>query len=304
MLSGGGSDGAYGAGVLVGWTQSGKRPEFDVVTGVSTGALMATLAFLGPAHDEDLRRAYTEIRTVDVYKKHGFYGLLSVGSLYDRRPLENTIASVVDDRLLDEVAAEWRKGRRLYIGSTNLDDGVGTVWDMGKIAASKSPYRLALYRQVLAASASIPGAFPPVYINMGKPQLHVDGGVKVAMIFRSYMVDPKGTNQHVWAIVNGHISYRGPKDALGANAPSVVGRSISEMLKTITYRTVTRAYTMTRNAGAQFRLSYVPEDVSETDPLHFDPADMKRLFDYGVGVGKTGRWSSEPPRIERLERMP
>ncbi len=306
VLSGGGSDGAFGAGLLAGWTASGKRPDFDVVTGVSTGALMATLAFLGPSRDEDLKRAYTSVKTTDIYKKRGVFGFVSAGALFDRKPLENTIASIVDETLLDQVAVEYRKGRRLYVASTDLDAGLTTVWDMGKIASSKSPGRMELYRKILAASASIPGAFPPVYIAQGEPTptLHVDGGVKVAVLFRSYMVDPKGTNQHVWTVVNGHINYRGDREKVGANAPSVVGRTISEMLRMITLRSVQRVYTMTRNASAQFRLAYVPETVQETDPLKFDPIDMGKLFDAGFSIGKSGNWSSEPPRMERLERMP
>ncbi len=305
LLSGGGSVGAFGAGVLVGWTESGKRPSFDVVTGVSTGALMATLAFLGPDHDGDLRRAYTGITQRQVLRKRGLFGLARNGALYDRRPLEATIASVITDDTLTAVAREWRKGRRLYVASTDLDAGVTLFWDMGRIAASPSPDRLRLYRQVLMASAAVPGVFQPVYIRVGdRTVMNVDGGAKVSLAFRSFMIDPKGTNERIWTIVNGHISYRGAEEKAGANAPSIVGRSIAEMLRTITYRTLVRTYVMARNGGAKFGLAYLPDDVAEPNPIKFDPVDMQRLFDYGLGVGKAGKWATEPPRLERLEKMP
>jgi predicted acylesterase/phospholipase RssA len=177
---------------------------------------------------------------------------------------------------------------------------------MGKIAISKSPYRLALYRQVLAASAAVPGAFPPVYIRQGnaQPTLHVDGGVRNAMLFRSYMIDVKGTNQRVWAIVNSHITYKSGDMATGANVESVVSRSISEMLRSILLRSVQRIYTMTRVANAEFRLAYIPDDVVETDPMMFKPDEMKRLFEAGYAFGRKGKWASEPPRLEKLERVP
>ncbi len=306
LLSGGGSDGAFGAGVLVGWTASGTRPSFDVVTGVSTGALMATLAFLGPAHDADLVKAYTGVTNKDIYRKRGLVGLARNAALYDRTPLENTIAGVVDEKLLDEVAAEYKKGRRLYVASTDLDAGLTTVWDMGRIAASTSPQRVTLYRQVLAASAAIPGAFEPVYIKQGEPQptMHVDGGVKTAIIFRSYMIDTRGSNENLWTIVNGHISYRGAKELSGANAPTIVGRSISELMRTVTQRSVQRAYMMARNARAKFNLAFLPDEIEETNPIDFNPPDMKRLFDYGVAFGRAGKWLGQPPRLETLEKMP
>lgn len=305
VLSGGGSVGAFGAGVLAGWTQSGTRPTFDVVTGISTGALMATLAFLGPSRDADLIRSYTQVTNKDVYKRRGIFGFAKRASVFDRGPLEKMIEALVNDQLLDEVAAEHRKGRRLFIGTTDLDTGVATVWDMGRIAMSKSPQRAQLYRQVLAASAAIPGAFSPVYIKQsdGPPTMHVDGTLKQALLFRSYMVDPKGSNENVWAIVNGHVSYVGNKTLSGNNSGSILGRTISEMLRTITRRSVERVYAMARAGNVKFNLAYLRDDAEEPSPIQFDPVEMKRLFDEGVVVGKNGGWAPVPPRLEPLQRM-
>ena len=305
LLSGGGSVGAFGAGVLVGWTQSGTRPQFDVVTGISTGALMATLAFLGPSRDADLARVYTQITTREVMTRRGIIGFAKRASLYDRAPLERMIAAMVTEQMLDQVAAEHRKGRRLFIGTTNLDSGVATVWDMGRIAASADPGRVQLYRQVLLASAAVPGLFAPVYISQsdGPPAMHVDGGIKQALLFRSYMVDPRGTDEHVWTLVNGRVSFVGNTSLSGTNSGSIVGRSITEMLRSLTYRSVQRIYGMARIAGAQYHLAFLPDEQDEPSPIAFDPAAMQRLFEAGRAIGAKGQWQAEPPRLERYERI-
>lgn len=305
LLSGGGSDGAFGAGVLVGWTESGKRPKFDIVTGVSTGALMATLAFLGPKHDPDLRRLYTEITTKQVLKSRGILGLLS-GSYFVATPLEKMIEMTVNDTMLDEVAAEWRAGRRLYVATTDLDRGVTVTWDMGRIATSKSPYRGQLYRSVLAASAAIPGVFRPSYLPAPRADgvaMHVDGGVKTAVLFRSYMIDPDGEAQHVWVIVNGQIRWETDDGPAKANVDTVLPRTVSEMLRTITWRSIFRVYVMAKNGSADYRLAYVPDDVAETNPIQFIPAEMSRLFEAGRKIGLSAGWKAEPPRLERFERQ-
>ena len=196
VLSGGGAYGAYPAGILCGWTEAGTRPSFDVVTGVSTGALVATLAFLGPSRDADLRRVYTTVTSKDVFEERRpeVAGVLGE-SLADSKPLERLINSVADERLLAEVAAEHAKGRRLYVGTTHLDSRRLIVWDMGAIATRGGPVYLTLFRKVLLASASIPGFFPPVRVPVevdGKAyeELHVDGGVTAALFFRPPVVPP------------------------------------------------------------------------------------------------------------------
>ncbi len=306
LLSGGGSLGAFGAGVLVGWTESGNRPVFNVVTGVSTGALMATLAFLGPRYDATLTRAYTQISNSDVYKRRGIVGFARKASLYDRGPLEAMIAEIVDDALLAEVAAEHKKGRRLYVATTNLDAGISTVWDMGRLASFPSPDRVQLYRDVLAASAAVPGVFSPVYINQGSlpATMHVDGGLITSMLFRGFMVDPKGQNEHVWAIANGHVNLVNNIKPSGTNAAGILGRSISEMLRSIAYRSIERNYVMARNAGARFNLAYLPDEEVEPNPIEFEPAQMTRLFEAGKALVRTGSWKNAPPRLDPLQKMP
>jgi predicted acylesterase/phospholipase RssA len=164
-ISGGGSRGAYGAGVLCGWTARGDRPQFDVVTGISTGALMATHVFLGSEFDNDLT-IFKRISNRDVYRELSLLTKLRGASLLDTTPLRKTLMSVITEETLDLVAAEYRKGRRLFIGTTNLDANLFVIWDMGLIAESERPDRLKRYIDVVMASAAFPVAFPPVYLEV------------------------------------------------------------------------------------------------------------------------------------------
>jgi len=165
-LSAGGSDGAFGAGVIAGWTASGTRPNFDVVTGVSTGALLSVLAFLGPQYDDLARELYTTQTNDQIFKSRGLNGLFS-DSLYDNTPLKVQIEKHITADLLAQVAAEYKKGRRLYVATTNLDAGQLVIWDMGEIAMGGRSNPVQHFQKVLRASAAVPGFFQPVYI---KPQ--------------------------------------------------------------------------------------------------------------------------------------
>lgn len=181
-LSGGAGDGAYGAGLLVGWSERGTRPEFEVVTGVSAGALIAPFAFLGPAYDRRLTEIWTKYKTDDLATPQILAGLLGAEALADSKPLAELIAKYIDRRMLDRIAYEYRdKGRMLLVGTTNLDAQRPVIWNMGELAASSHPHAHDLFRQVLLASVSLPGVFPPVHIDLeaGRrvlEEMHVDGG--------------------------------------------------------------------------------------------------------------------------------
>src|SRR5581483_7162489 len=187
-ISGGGDDGAFGAGLLVGWSGRGDRPEFDVVTGVSTGALSAPFAFLGRTYDQQLRDIYTQTGAGDVFAKRPFV-LAAIGSdaLTDSAPLRSMIAHYVDQDLVQRIAEEYRKGRLLFILTTNLDQGRPVIWNVGAIASSNHPQARDLIVDVLLASASIPAVFPPVMLDVTvggekHQEMHVDGGT-VAQAF-------------------------------------------------------------------------------------------------------------------------
>ncbi len=305
LLSGGGSHGAFGAGVLVGWTESGQRPRFDIVTGVSTGALMATFAFLGPEYDGVLRHLYTNVDNSQIYRERGLGGLLK-GSMFDQKPLARQLELEISEPVIDRVAAECAKGRRLFIATTNLDKGLQVVWNMCAIATSSSPGKASLYRKVLLASAAIPGLFKPVYIqsNSRMPSLHVDGTIHASLLFHSFMLAKGGAGQDVWTIMNGKIDYARRDGFADANVTSTVPRAVLEMMKANASATLYRTYVRARQAKARFHLAYVPDEVDDTSPIEFKPDEMGMLFAAGQDTGKNGRWASEPPRLEPLDRLP
>jgi hypothetical protein len=165
-ISGGGDNGAFGAGVLVGWSESRTRPSFKIVTGISTGALIAPLAFAGPEYDPLLAEMYTTIDQTNIFEKRPIVAGLLSDALADSRPLQNLIAKYVDANLMARIAEESRRGRALVIITTNLDAGVPVIWNIGAIAESERPEAIDLIRKILLASASIPGFFPPVMFDV------------------------------------------------------------------------------------------------------------------------------------------
>lgn len=306
-LSGGGSIGAFGAGVMKGWTQSGKRPTFDVVTGVSTGGLIASFAFLGPNWDGKLEEFYTQTENSEIYQRRGLRGLFGDG-LLDTAPLRHQIDNAVDMNFINSVAEEHRKGRRLYVATTDLDAGEAVVWDMGGIAASDNPNRLQLYRDVLVASAAVPGLFRPVYVRSQtepeKMRMHVDGGVKTPVLLRSFMIAGKQKQKTVWMLLNGALKLRAEGAQVKANLPSISMRSISELLRGLTYKTVYQSYVATRQAGADYRLLFLPDEEKEPNAFEFEEGEMRKLFEIGRRLGADpANWRSEPPRLEQFERL-
>jgi predicted patatin/cPLA2 family phospholipase len=307
-ISGGGSDGAFGAGLLVGWSASGKRPEFDIVTGVSTGALAAPFAFLGPKHDRSLKAVYTEYSTRDLLRKHPLRGLVGGQSLASNKPLAGVIAAYVDRAFLDEIAREHARGRRLLIGTTNLDAQRPVIWDMGQIALSMDPRAVELFRNVLLASAAIPGLFPPVYVQVnadGKvyQEMHVDGGttnqvfllpnqMKAAGIDAKLRIRPR---RRVYIIRNGRV---GPEfEIVKASTLSIAGRSISTLIKTQGVGDLYQIYDLTRRNGIDYNLAYIPGEFSNSSSEPFDKAYMSKLYNLGYELGRKGYvWRKKPPQ--------
>jgi len=308
VLSGGGADGAFGAGVLVGWSETGLRPRFDVVTGVSTGALMATLVFLGSEYDSVLKDVYTTVDSDDIYKKKGIKAVFS-DSLLDYTPLKDKVESLVTDELLDRVAREHNAGRRLYVATTNLDSGDVVVWDMGFIAASGHPDRIKIYQQVLLASAAVPGLFKPVYIRPSESskarQMHVDGGVKAPVLLRAFMLKQPAARRSVYVIVNSQMKLLNADKAVEPEVLDISRKSITELLRGLLQRTVYQTYVTARQSKASFNLISIPDNApAAKDGLTFEPAVMQRQYELGRDFGRAGGgWMSEPPRLEDLERI-
>ena len=194
-LSGGGDEGAFGAGVLCGWTAHGDRPQFKLVTGISTGALIAPFAFLGSSYDDTLRYLYTGITSKDIFRMKSLLTVLWRDAIADTKPLAKKLDQYVDEAMLAAVAAEHKKGRRLIIGTTQLDAQRLVLWNMGAIASSGDPEAIKLFRKILLTSASIPGAFPPQYIRVeagGKryEEMHVDGGTTAEVVLYEAALKP------------------------------------------------------------------------------------------------------------------
>lgn len=315
VLSGGGSYGAYSAGVLCGWSQSGTRPDFDVVTGVSTGAIVAALAFLGPQYDSELRRVYTTLDNDDIFRiKKSLRALLSEG-LADSAPLGREILRVATPELLAKVAAEHARGRRLYVGTTDLDARRQVVWDMGAIASQGTPQSRDLFVRVMLASAAIPGFFPPVHIPVTidgavYEERHVDGGVSTALFFQPPYVpaecDPADRSlvgSDLYVIVAGKLY--ADADPVTLRAPSIAASSISTLIYAQTRSNLNELYATAAVAGMNYYLTAIPQEYSAPESsTTFDPVMMSRMFDEGVRQVACGTaWRSDPPGLRAGERV-
>jgi predicted patatin/cPLA2 family phospholipase len=307
-VSGGGDNGAYGAGLLNGWSAAGTRPEFKLVTGVSTGALIAPFAFLGPAHDAALKEVYTNMTADRVFKARGLTAALFDDAMADTSPLAEIIARYADDKMLADIAAEYRKGRLLMIGTTDLDAQRPVIWNIGAIAASGRPGALELFRKILRASAAIPGAFQPVLIDIdldGKryQELHVDGGA-IAQLFLyppslggSVRAQQFVRERHAYIIRNARLDPDYTKSE--RQTLSIAGRAISTMLAASGYNDVMRTYFITQRDRVDYNLAYIGTDFKYgTKTGEFDQAYMRALFDYGYRQGIENRpWHKLPPGL-------
>jgi hypothetical protein len=307
-ISGGGADGAFGAGVLAGWTARGNRPEFDLVTGVSTGALTAPFAFLGPRYDDALKKVFTESTTSDIAIARPVRGLLGGESLASNAPLAKVVAFYVNDAFLKEVAAEYMKGRRLLIGTTNLDAQRPVVWDMGKIAASGHPEAIELFRKILLASAAIPAVFPPGFVEVAAngtvyEEMHVDGGATREVFLLPTQILAKNVDatlnvkpiRRSYIIRNGRV---GPEwKAVKPRTLSIAGRSISTLIKNQGIGDLYELYAFTKRNGVDYNLIYIPSNLADTSTQAFDPVYMTKLYDLGYQMASNGNsWKKVPPR--------
>jgi predicted acylesterase/phospholipase RssA len=314
VLSGGGMKGAFPAGLLQGWTESGTRPQFDVVTGISVGALIAPFAFLGSEYDAALGRN-ASLQPGDLYSRRWLPALAWSDSLADSGPLWRLIEAEITEDLLAKVAKAHGEGRRLYVGTTNLDTKRPVVWDLGAIAAGNDPHKLDLFRKVLLASASMPGLLPPVPINVeidGKryTELHVDGGVSASLFLQPKMLglDPAGPppntlGGNVYVIVAGKLF----PDSFPVQRRlfQVSEGSISGLLQAQFEGDLLRVYLLTLYAGARFSLAAVPQDLGAgSNSMALDSALMHEMFDEGRRFGRAqGPWRTTPPAIDPRERQ-
>jgi hypothetical protein len=301
-LSGGGAEGAFGAGLLVGWTEAGNRPEFSVVSGTSSGALIAPFAFLGASHDPTLRDLFTSGIAETLLRVDGLNAIFGSG-VFKTEPLKLLVAHYIDENLLHLVAAQHRRGRRLFIVTTNIDAQRTAVWNMGAIAASDYSGRLQLFRNILVASASAPGLFAPAYIEVQAgnalfQEMHVDGAVtsNVLAVPESVLLQKVAftdiAKPKLYIIVNGKVT---PDFAvIGDGTLSIVARSFYSTVKANTRNTLIATYDFARRNGWQFRLAAIQPDYPMTSTtFNFDTDYMRGLFNLGFSMGRTGQhWQS------------
>lgn len=308
-VSGGGPRGAYGAGVLVGWAEAGTRPEFTVVTGVSVGALTAPFAFLGSDYDDELEKLYTEYYTSDLVRKRNPLTAFWRDSLTSSEPLKVIIAHYVDEKMVRDLSVEYKKGRQLYVITTNLDAGRPVMWNIGAIAASENPEKIDLIRDVICASASIPGLMPPVYIEVEAnrkyyDEMHVDGGVSAQVMFYPTGVDIELMNNKlgtkgsptIYVIRNGH--FNSPYKPVKPRVLPITTRSVDSLIRAQGRGDLSRIYFSTRRDNIGYRLTFIPSDFDVTPEEVGGIEYMKQLFSLGRKLGKDGTaWKEAPPDV-------
>lgn len=315
VVTGGGSYGAYCAGVLVGWSETGTRPTFDVVTGTSTGALIGAFAFLGPSYDADLRRAYTCIRNEDLYRMRRFPSSILSESLADSAPLAKLIADSITDERVRAMAAEHRKGRRFYVGTSDLDARRSVIWDIGAMAARDTPGDRELVRNVLLASASIPGFFPPVRIpvtvdGVRHVERHIDGVTSSSMFFAPPWVPPEQRatlpagwlyDSDLYILVAGKL-YADP-EPVKSRTVAIASQAVSTILYDQTRSDLHKMFLLSILTGMNYNVSSIPENAqAPSSSTEFHPEEMGPLFEAGVAWAKLDRkWRETPPGYEKGE---
>jgi predicted acylesterase/phospholipase RssA len=308
-MSGGGENGAFGAGLLEGWTERGDRPTFFLVTGISTGALSAPFAFLGSDWDSKLKRVYTDITLADVLVQRGLTAAIWNDGMADNSPLFRTISRYLDEAMLADIARAYDGGRLLLIGTSNLDAQMPVIWNIGAIAKSGHPKALDTVRRILLASSAIPGAFAPVLFDVTLDgqryqELHVDGGA-----FAQVFLYPPSVSQfrrermarrlpvapaRAWVIRNSRLD---PEWAsVDRQTLSIAGRAITSMISASGYNDVLRIYAAAERDGVDYNLAYIGRDFTVEYDKPFDQSYMRPLFEYGRQRALRGdTWVKRPP---------
>lgn len=310
-ISGGGDAGAFAAGILNGWTKHGSRPTFRVVTGISAGALAAPFAYLGPLYDSALLEMATSVGPKDIFHTRNFLAGFLADGLADSTPLYQLVSRHVTRELLDAIAAEHAKGRVLVIGTTDLDSGRPVTWNMGVIASSSSPDAVTLFRKVMIASMSVPGAVSPVMFDVevdGKrhQEMHVDGAVinqvflypaRGLIEFKKAVGQPYVREIHAYIIRNGKL---GPEwVGTKRRTSNIFARSIGTLLHMQGYSDLERIYDVVTHDGIDFNCAYIGDDFTFSHAVRFESTFLRRLYEYGYDQGAKGvAWKKSLPSRE------
>ena len=306
-LSGGGPDGAFGAGVLAGWTTRGDRPEFDFVSGVSTGAIIALFAYLGPDYDDDLREIYTTYSSDDLFVRTIFAGLTGGTALLDTRRYRALIERYVDDEVIAKIAEGHRQSRLLLIGTTNIDASRPMIWNVSAIAATGHPEAKRLIHDIIQASSAIPAAFPPVIIPVETPsgtrdEMHVDGGATQQVMLYSPAIRTGNVDAEigvpvkrvVYVIVNNKLEK--PYEPVRPRIFSIAGKAASSLIGGSGSGDLYRIFAVAQRDGLDLNILGIPQDFDAEPTEMFDPVYMQALYELGYGIGLEGEaWSPYPP---------
>jgi predicted acylesterase/phospholipase RssA len=309
-ISSGGDNGAFAAGLLVGWSARGDRPVFEVVTGISAGALVAPFAFLGSRYDDVLRTVASRIESRDMFHSRSLLAAFTSDGLADDRPLAAMIEKYVTADVLREVARAYATGRLLFIGTTNLDAREPVVWDMGAIASRGDASALDLFRKVMLASTSIPGVFPPVMIDVevdGKryQEMHVDGAVtKQLFLFRASfakdLTEPTAAGarkRHLYIIRNGRIDAQWGSTERRTTA--VAHRALDALVDRQAVNDIYRLQFLAQQDGSDLNIAYIDSDFDYPHDQLFGGDYMRHLFQYSYQLGANGYpWRKSLPDAE------
>ncbi|MCX5711706.1 MAG: patatin-like phospholipase family protein, partial [Candidatus Omnitrophica bacterium] len=311
-VSGGGANGAYGAGLLKGWSKEGSRPPFKIITGVSSGSIIALYTFLGKDYDDQLEKFFTTMSTKDVMRQNNFFVILFGDSLMSSAPMAKKISSIVDGKLMAKVAEEHKRGRRLFVGTVNLDAQEFVVWDMGALACKGGSDSLKMFRKILLASCSLPMTFSPVHFKVSDAtgelydEMHVDGGTIRGVFYidrltknmegaaKAFGIDPSKYRPQIYILSN---SYMSPiRQQVKDDLVGISIRSLDTVVAAANNGDIYRLYATAKRRGLDFNLAYIPSDFKPNPKELFDKKEMKRLFERGYNDAVNGyKWHKTPP---------
>jgi hypothetical protein len=311
-VSGGGAHGAYGAGLLVGWSKEGSRPAFKIITGVSSGSIIALYAFLGKDYDSQLEQFFTTNSTKDIMKQNSFLSILFGDSFASSAPLAKKISSIVDGVLMAKVAEEHKRGRRLFVGTVNLDAQEFVVWDMGALACKGGYDSLKMFRKILLASCSLPMTFPPVHFKVISAtgefydEMHVDGGTIRGVFYidrltknmegaaKLFGIDPSRYRPKIYILSNSYMSPN--REQVKDSLIDISVRSLDTVVAAANNGDIYRLYATAKRRGLDFNLAYIPSDFKPHPKELFDKVEMQKLFKRGYDDAVNGyKWHKTPP---------
>ncbi|MDD5237438.1 MAG: patatin-like phospholipase family protein [Candidatus Omnitrophica bacterium] len=311
-VSAGGPNGAYGAGFLKGWSKEGSRPLFKIITGVSSGAIIAICAFLGKDYDDQLEKFFTTMSTKDIMKQNNLFSILFGSSFMSPAPLVKKISAIVDEKLIARVAEEHRRGRRLFIGTVNLDAQEFVVWDMGALACKGGPDSVKMFRKILLASSAMPMMFPPIYFEVSSAtgelydEMHVDGGSMREVFYIDRLtknmegaakvsgIDPSKYRPQIYILCTGYMLPI--RQQVKNNLVGIGLRSLETLQAAAFNGDIYRLFAFAQKRGLDFNLAYIPVDFKPHSKEFFDTKEMQRLFKRGYDDAINGyKWHKTPP---------